>query len=358
MLQTATISSTNQNGPLRHINQVFSTFRAGLFKRLNDAEESSQRRSAALEAQVKDLETEIEGVEAEHKYAYLKAGEEDAVSPKLGFFKTHFRGACRDIARGTGTLSEADEVADDETLPGDWPPGLIEDTDVSSVQDHPAATSIFNEHVHAMDESYHDFKTGILRQLCAMQTMDREAMLQLQAQNEDLTCRLAVAEEDRTTRGKELEMQEMKTRSAMEEAEKWKTQEYTLQRFDLSDFPSYNGQLKGIVVGTAFEEIREGQHASVDVLSWLGGQQIAVGYILQMGCKIHAVSYHNILDANIRFNEPFSWILAAADEAAVLRFESLIRHGLLARGFKNTIKGKGNLTKFRDHFPGACRDIA
>jgi hypothetical protein len=134
--------------------------------------------------------------------------------------------------------------------------------------------------------------------------------------------------------------------------------EYTLQRFDLPDFPGNNGQLRGIVVGTAFEEIREGQHASIDVLTWLEGQQVAVGYISQMGWKIHAVSYDSILDANISFNEPFSWILAAADELSILRFESLIRHGLLARGFKNAIKGKGNLKKFRDHFPGACRDIA
>ncbi|KAJ4336894.1 hypothetical protein N0V87_005110 [Didymella glomerata] len=59
-----------------------------------------------------------------------------------------------------------------------------------------------------------------------------------------------------------------------------------MMRFDLPDFPSNNGQLRGIVVGTAFEEIREDQHASIDVLAWLEGQQVAVGYVLQMGWKI------------------------------------------------------------------------
>ncbi|KAF9694398.1 hypothetical protein EKO04_007479 [Ascochyta lentis] len=133
--------------------------------------------------------------------------------------------------------------------------------------------------------------------------------------------------------------------------------DYTLQRFHLPGFGN-NGQFKGIVIGTASEEIREDQRATVDVLAWLEGHQIAVGYISQLGWKIHAVNYDDILDASIHFNAPFSWVLAAADETAVLRFESLIRHSFLARGFKNAIKGKGNLSKFRDHFPGACRDVA
>ena len=60
----------------------------------------------------------IDRLEALIRYAHLKAGEEEAVRPKLGFFKAHFRGACCDVARGTGALTEADEMADDEMLPG------------------------------------------------------------------------------------------------------------------------------------------------------------------------------------------------------------------------------------------------
>jgi hypothetical protein len=74
-----------------------------------------------------------------------------------------------------------------------------------------------------MDESYHDFKTNMLRQLGAMQTMDRVNMLQIQTQNRDLACRLATAEEDRAKMGKDLETQKTMTKSALEEAEKWKT---------------------------------------------------------------------------------------------------------------------------------------
>ncbi|KAF3045751.1 hypothetical protein E8E11_009152 [Didymella keratinophila] len=149
----------------------------------------------------------IDRLETLIRYVYLKAGEDEAVSAKLGFFKAHFRGACCDVALSTGALTEADDMADDEMLPvGDSPPGLIEDTDIGGLRDNPAATSIFNQYVHAIDEGYHDFKTGMLRQLGAMQTM------------------LDAAEGDRMKISKELETQKMKTKSAVEEAEKWKSQ--------------------------------------------------------------------------------------------------------------------------------------
>lgn len=60
----------------------------------------------------------IDRLETLIRYAYLKADEEKAVSPKLGFFQAHFRGACRDVTRGTGASTETNEMADDESLPG------------------------------------------------------------------------------------------------------------------------------------------------------------------------------------------------------------------------------------------------
>jgi hypothetical protein len=75
-----------------------------------------------------------------------------------------------------------------------------------------------------MDESYHDFKISMLRQLGAIQITDREAMVQLQVQNQDLARRLAATEEGRTKMVTELESQQAKTKSALEEAERWKTQ--------------------------------------------------------------------------------------------------------------------------------------
>jgi len=58
----------------------------------------------------------IDRLETLIRYAYLKAGEEQAVQPKLGFFKAHFRGACRNVARATGVSTEIDEMVDDETI--------------------------------------------------------------------------------------------------------------------------------------------------------------------------------------------------------------------------------------------------
>jgi hypothetical protein len=60
----------------------------------------------------------IDRLETLIRYAYLGSGEEEAVRPKLGFFKAHFRGACRDVARGTGASAGADEMEDNDTLPG------------------------------------------------------------------------------------------------------------------------------------------------------------------------------------------------------------------------------------------------
>lgn len=135
-------------------------------------------------------------------------------------------------------VTEADEMDDDETLPGehrrvatlisladrlgDSPPDLIEDTGIGGLRDNPVVTSIFNQHAHAMHESYHDFKTSMLRQIGAMQTMDQETMLQLQTQNQALASRLAVAEKARAKMSEELETQKAEAKSALEELEKWK----------------------------------------------------------------------------------------------------------------------------------------
>lgn len=66
-MQAATPSSMDQNDALQPIDQVFATFRAGLVKQLNAAEENSRRRSAVLESQVKQLESEIKDIKAEHQ---------------------------------------------------------------------------------------------------------------------------------------------------------------------------------------------------------------------------------------------------------------------------------------------------
>lgn len=114
-------------------------------------------------------------------------------------------------------------MTDDHHL-GDTTPDLIADTDIAALRDNPAATSIFNNHVQAMDESYHDFKTSMLKQLGAMQTIDRSRMAQFQAQSQELERRLAVSEESWTKQGRELEVEKAKAKTALEEAASWKAQ--------------------------------------------------------------------------------------------------------------------------------------
>ncbi|KAJ4990290.1 hypothetical protein SVAN01_04172 [Stagonosporopsis vannaccii] len=159
------------------------------------------------------------------RYVLLKCGDRFAVQPKLGFFKAHFRAARRDVAYGVGAVKEADEMDDDDdTLPDETPPDLIADTDIAGLRSNPAATSIFNQHVHAMDESYHDFKTGMLRQLAAMQAIDQNNMAQLHAQVQDLERRLALVEESRAALEKQLETKAAEAKTATEAATGWKTQ--------------------------------------------------------------------------------------------------------------------------------------
>ena len=63
----------------------------------------------------------VDRLETLIRYLYLRNGDRTAVQSKLGFFKTHFRAACRDVARGTGAVVEADEMNDDDILPGRSP---------------------------------------------------------------------------------------------------------------------------------------------------------------------------------------------------------------------------------------------
>lgn len=50
----------------------------------------------------------------------------------------------------------------------DVTPGLIKDTDIGTLHDNPTAASIFNQHVYAMDESYHDFMLNMSHQIGAI----------------------------------------------------------------------------------------------------------------------------------------------------------------------------------------------
>ena len=131
--------------------------------------------------------------------------------------------------------------------------------------------------------------------------------------------------------------------------------DYNVQSVQL---PDRKKPSEAILVGSAFEEVRPYFRAVVDVLAWLNVGHIEVGYMTQNGDKRRAVVYQDLIDSGITFNEPFVWILRSADEIAVRRFEALLHHAFLLRGNpKRCIPLKATLD-FKEHFPGACRDIA
>ncbi|KAJ8110669.1 hypothetical protein OPT61_g6539 [Boeremia exigua] len=223
------VSPTNKNKTLRYIKPLKDLAGVGLQPPFHHPIDTGHA------AGVDRLETLI-------RYFCLKHGEETVVLPKLGFFKTHFRAACRDVARATGAVTEPDGSDDDNTplsktwseeladgclihgYLGDSPPGLIEDTDPAGLGNNPAATKIFAAHVHAMDESYHDFKTGMLQQLGALQALERNDMAQLQAQIRDLELKLSLSEEIRMALDKQLDVEKANLKTATEETEGWKAQ--------------------------------------------------------------------------------------------------------------------------------------
>ncbi|KZM25991.1 uncharacterized protein EKO05_0009149 [Ascochyta rabiei] len=165
----------------------------------------------------------VDRLETLIRFIFLSNGESTAVQPKLGFFKSHFRAACRDVARGRGVLVDGDDTDESDTLSDTSPPELIADTDTAGLRDNPAATSVFNQHVNAMDESYYDFKTRMLSQLGAIQKTERNQTDYLKAQVQELQCRLTVLEEGRAKMGKELEDEKEKAKTAAEQTASWKT---------------------------------------------------------------------------------------------------------------------------------------
>jgi hypothetical protein len=84
-----------------------------------------------------------------------------------------------------------------------------------------------------------------------------------------------------------------------------------------------------IVVGTALGETRLYFKAAVDVLAWLIVDNIEVGYTSYIGDNASVVAYEDIVNSGIAFHESFLWILQAADEVAVRRFEALLHHAFL-----------------------------
>ena len=118
---------------------------------------------------------------------------------------------------------------------------------------------------------------------------------------------------------------------------------------------SNTGYLKGLVIGTAMNE----KDTTVDVLAWLEGKQMLVGYVSKVGARLQDVrydSYESVMQSVEVFKEPFCWIVESEDEEAFAQIEALVRYFFLLKGSMQAVKD--NLEDFAAYFSGACRHIA
>ena len=73
-----------------------------------------------------------------------------------------------------------------------------------------------------------------------------------------------------------------------------KRKDYITQPVLVSDISSSNAPTTAIVVGSAVQEIRPYFRATVDVLAWVKGDKVEVGYTAQIGDKVNTVTYTDI----------------------------------------------------------------
>lgn len=126
-------------------------------------------------------------------------------------------------------------------------------------------------------------------------------------------------------------------------------QTHMIPRFGLT------GCLEGLVVGT--DEGDKGK--PVEILAWLEGGDVEVGYIKTNGKKPKVVRYEveeEVVGRMEGFVRPFCQMSRKDTGTALARFAALVRYYLLAKGSNKAIKGR--TAWFEEHFPTACRDVA
>lgn len=111
----------------------------------------------------------------------------------------------------------------------------------------------------------------------------------------------------------------------------------------------------GLIVGSSIVE-NNTSRGTVDILAWLNGNCMKIGYTTKMKCGTFAIHLKTITDCAITFHEPFSWVIKERGNTSVARFEALVRYCFLVKGAISAVKN--NFQHFVDHFPGACQDIS
>jgi hypothetical protein len=113
--------------------------------------------------------------------------------------------------------------------------------------------------------------------------------------------------------------------------------------------------IKALLVGSAIEEVYSFTRAPTDIWVWLDGGRMRAGYIVSPNSCTREMRPEDITDENVRFIEPFSWVMGDREKVTIARLEAFVRCVFLLRGATTACKLKSALIK--THLPGACKAV-
>lgn len=90
------------------------------------------------------------------------------------------------------------------------------------------------------------------------------------------------------------------------------------------------------------------------VFAWKGTEGISVGHKNGEG---NIQPHEDFTNPFIDFTAPFCWLSPTENEVGIARFETLVQYLNLSRIRQNSVLRR-NIDSFKEHFTGACRDIA
>ena len=90
------------------------------------------------------------------------------------------------------------------------------------------------------------------------------------------------------------------------------------------------------------------------IFSWKGTKGVDVGHKNGEG---NVQPHQDLTNPLIKFTAPFCWLKPTENEVGIARFEMLVRYLTLSRVTQKSVL-RHNIDSFKEHFPGACRDIA
>lgn len=91
-----------------------------------------------------------------------------------------------------------------------------------------------------------------------------------------------------------------------------------------------------------------------DVWAWIE----ADGFV-KLGHRVrrHMILHRDTTSPKVNFDKPFCWVRPSEDETGAARFEALVRYYVCIND-ANTPGLRSKVATFKEHFEGACRDVA